>query len=106
MFLTGLAPNLLALELVKETVNVDITWTQWLVGFLPVGIILLLIGLGGGLVAILLGVFRASKFSPEAVLGVYDGLTIAFLFFWMIGIISSIQRSETGPMSAMTATKA
>lgn len=43
MFLTGLAPNLLALELVKKTVEIDISWTQWLVGFLPVGVILLLV---------------------------------------------------------------
>jgi L-tartrate/succinate antiporter len=41
MFLTGLAPNLLALELVKETVQLEISWTQWLLGFLPVGVILL-----------------------------------------------------------------
>ena len=41
MFLTALAPNLLALELVKETVQIDISWTQWLMGFLPVGVILL-----------------------------------------------------------------
>ncbi len=41
MFLTGLAPNLLAVELVNKTVNVRITWVQWFVGFLPVGVILL-----------------------------------------------------------------
>jgi len=42
MFLTALAPNLLAVELVRKTVKVDITWTQWAVGFLPVGLLLLL----------------------------------------------------------------
>ena len=41
MFLTALAPNLLALELVKKTANVDITWMQWFVAFAPVGIVLL-----------------------------------------------------------------
>jgi L-tartrate/succinate antiporter len=41
MFLTGLAPNLLAVELVNKTVAVNISWTTWLVGFLPVGIVLL-----------------------------------------------------------------
>ncbi len=41
MFVTGLAPNLLALELVKQTVNIDISWTTWMLGFLPVGVILL-----------------------------------------------------------------
>jgi L-tartrate/succinate antiporter len=42
MFLTALAPNLLALELVKKTANVDITWMQWFVAFAPVGITLLI----------------------------------------------------------------
>lgn len=41
MFITSLAPNLLALNLVKETVNVEISWMQWFIGFLPVGLILL-----------------------------------------------------------------
>jgi L-tartrate/succinate antiporter len=40
MFLTALAPNLLALEIVKTTTSTNITWTQWAVGFLPVGLIL------------------------------------------------------------------
>jgi L-tartrate/succinate antiporter len=43
MFLTALAPNLLAVELVRKTIKVDISWTQWLVGFLPVGLPLLLL---------------------------------------------------------------
>jgi L-tartrate/succinate antiporter len=42
MFLTALAPNLLALELVKKTAKIDITWTQWFVSFAPVGILLLI----------------------------------------------------------------
>jgi L-tartrate/succinate antiporter len=42
MFVTALAPNLLALELVKKTVGVDVTWSRWAVGFLPVGAILVL----------------------------------------------------------------
>lgn len=42
MFLTALAPNLLALELVKKTAGVDITWMQWFMAFVPVGIVLLL----------------------------------------------------------------
>ena len=40
MFLTALAPNLLAVELARKIAHVDITWTQWLIGFLPVGILL------------------------------------------------------------------
>jgi L-tartrate/succinate antiporter len=42
MFLTALAPNLLAVELVRKTVKVDISWAQWAVGFLPVGVVLML----------------------------------------------------------------
>lgn len=41
MFLTALAPNVLALSLVKKTVNLDIAWAEWFVGFAPVGIILI-----------------------------------------------------------------
>ena len=40
MFITSLAPNLLALELVNKTAKISISWTEWFTGFLPVGIIL------------------------------------------------------------------
>jgi L-tartrate/succinate antiporter len=43
LFLTGLAPNLLALEIVRKTAKVDISWSAWLVGFLPVGVLLLVV---------------------------------------------------------------
>ena len=43
MFLTGLAPNLLALSLVKTTAKIDITWTEWFMGMAPVGIGLFLV---------------------------------------------------------------
>ena len=42
MFLTALAPNLLAIELAQKTAKVDISWTQWFMAFAPVGILLLL----------------------------------------------------------------
>jgi L-tartrate/succinate antiporter len=42
MFLTGVAPNLLALELIRKTLHIEITWMGWFRGFLPVGVILLL----------------------------------------------------------------
>jgi L-tartrate/succinate antiporter len=41
MFLTGLAPNLLAIELASKIAHVEITWVGWLIGFLPAGILLL-----------------------------------------------------------------
>jgi L-tartrate/succinate antiporter len=43
MFLTGLAPNLLAVELVKKTANVELDWVGWFVAFAPVGILLLVL---------------------------------------------------------------
>lgn len=43
MFLTGLAPNLLAIELVKKTAKIDFSWGQWFVAFAPVGIMLLVL---------------------------------------------------------------
>lgn len=41
MFLTGLAPNLLALELAQKTAKVEVTWVQWFTAFAPVGVLLL-----------------------------------------------------------------
>jgi len=41
MFLTGLAPNLLAIEMVSRTAHVGLTWTQWFMAFLPIGVLLL-----------------------------------------------------------------
>jgi L-tartrate/succinate antiporter len=43
MFVTALAPNLLALAMVRNTVGIEITWTEWFLGFLPVGVILILL---------------------------------------------------------------
>jgi len=40
MFLTALAPNLLALNLVKQITKIDISWTEWFMGIAPVGILL------------------------------------------------------------------
>jgi len=42
MFITSLAPNLLALAIVQKIAKVSITWTEWFVGFLPVGLLLFL----------------------------------------------------------------
>ncbi len=43
MFITSLAPNLLATELAKKVTHTDISWMQWFIAFLPVGIVLLLL---------------------------------------------------------------
>jgi L-tartrate/succinate antiporter len=41
MFLTALAPNLLAVELVRKTAKIEIAWMDWFMYFAPVGILLL-----------------------------------------------------------------
>ena len=41
MFLTALAPNLLAVELVRKTAQIEIAWIDWFMYFAPVGILLL-----------------------------------------------------------------
>jgi L-tartrate/succinate antiporter len=41
MFLTALAPNLLAVELVKKTAKIELGWVEWFINFAPVGILLL-----------------------------------------------------------------
>jgi L-tartrate/succinate antiporter len=43
MFLTALAPNPLAVELVRKTSNVDITWMEWFTAMAPFGIVMLLV---------------------------------------------------------------
>jgi len=42
LFLTAFAPNLLALEFLKKTANIEIGWGQWFLAFAPVGVPLLL----------------------------------------------------------------
>jgi L-tartrate/succinate antiporter len=43
MFLTALAPNLLAIELVNKTAKLSFTWMGWFTAFAPVGILLLVL---------------------------------------------------------------
>ncbi|MBX7213735.1 MAG: anion permease [Thermoflexales bacterium] len=43
MFITALAPNLLAIDAVTKGVKYTITWPEWAIGFLPAGIILMLV---------------------------------------------------------------
>jgi L-tartrate/succinate antiporter len=43
MFLTALAPNLLALEIAQKTAHVSIGWMEWFMAFAPVGIPLLIV---------------------------------------------------------------
>jgi L-tartrate/succinate antiporter len=41
LFLTALAPNLLAVELVRKTAKIELAWMDWFIAFAPVGILLL-----------------------------------------------------------------
>src|ERR1017187_1392472 len=43
LFLTALAPNVAALAIAKKTAGVDVNWSQWFIGFAPLGILLLAI---------------------------------------------------------------
>ena len=43
MFVTALAPNTLALSVMRQTAGVTVTWLDWFVGFAPVGFLLLLV---------------------------------------------------------------
>lgn len=42
LFLTALAPNLLAVDFARKIGRVEISWTQWFLAFAPAGMILLL----------------------------------------------------------------
>src|SRR6266545_5750157 len=43
LFLTALAPNAAALSIAKKIAGVDVGWSQWFVGFAPLGILLLIL---------------------------------------------------------------
>ena len=43
LFLTGMAPNVLMLTIVTRMTGITISWTEWLQGFAPVGLTLLLV---------------------------------------------------------------
>jgi hypothetical protein len=40
-------------------------------------------------------VFGLGKVSPQIIMLVWLGVTVLFLFFWMIGLLTELQRSET-----------
>jgi L-tartrate/succinate antiporter len=42
MFLTANAANLFAVSLLRETAGISVGWTEWALGFLPVGLVLFL----------------------------------------------------------------
>jgi len=52
------------------------------------------VGVAGGLGGVLAGIFALADKPPAVMLVVWDLLVAAFLFFWMIGLINELQRSE------------
>jgi ABC-2 type transport system permease protein len=58
-------------------------------------------GLVSGLAGILIGFFVLGEKSPTGLLIAWDAFTCVFLFAWMIGLVSEIQRSETIDISRM-----
>ena len=41
MFVTALAPNTLAVSVMRQTAGVTVSWLDWFVGFAPIGVVLL-----------------------------------------------------------------
>lgn len=60
-----------------------------------------LIAVAGGLGGVLAGAFALAKAPPTVMLLVWDLLVGAFLLFWMIGLITELQRSETVDIGRM-----
>jgi anion transporter len=43
LFLTALAPNAAALAIAKKTTGIEVAWSNWFIGFAPLGILLVLL---------------------------------------------------------------
>jgi hypothetical protein len=54
-----------------------------------------LLSLGGGIAGVLLGAFTAGKLAPNVLMLVWDGFTVGFLFFWLLGLMAELQRAES-----------
>ncbi len=62
---------------------------------------LLILGVVSGVSGVLIGFFLLAERSPTSLLLAWDAFFGVFLFAWMIGIVSEIQRSETIDISRM-----
>jgi hypothetical protein len=60
-----------------------------------IAVIALVIGIAGIGVGMLAGAFALAKAPPRVMLVVWDLIIGVFLFLWLAGIVSEIQRSET-----------
>ncbi len=57
--------------------------------------LLLLLAFMSFLSAIPVGQYVVHEYSPLVLLAIWDGLACVFLLFWMIGVVTELQRSET-----------
>jgi hypothetical protein len=64
-----------------------------ILAIMMVGIALLAAGLC--LIFFLVGLFALGQASPAVLLYVWDGLVVAFLFFWLVGLVAELQRPES-----------
>jgi ABC-2 type transport system permease protein len=83
-------------------------WLRWRLssnqvrrsGFLGaiIAAILTVMRIMGGIVTfiagLLVGVFALRQAEPMVVMAVWDGVVVGFIFFWMIGLMSELQRTE------------
>ena len=54
----------------------------------------LIVALGAFTAAVLVGLFLLGDVSPAVIMYVWDGLVVAFIFTWMMGLVIELQRAE------------
>jgi hypothetical protein len=67
-------------------------------GALVTGIVTILVTVAGGamlIAGLLVGSLALRAVAPNAVMAVWDGVIVAFLFFWLTGLIVELQRSDS-----------
>jgi ABC-2 type transport system permease protein len=53
-----------------------------------------LLAAGGFVGLLLVGLYALPQAPPPVLMYVWDGLVVAFLFFWLVGLLTELQRSE------------
>jgi ABC-2 type transport system permease protein len=61
----------------------------------------LLMALTGGVAGLAAGATAMAHASPRTAMFIWDGLAAAFLFFWLIGLVTELQRSEIIDLSRL-----
>jgi ABC-2 type transport system permease protein len=68
------------------TVNAVLMAILAVLGFILAGVLFV--------VCLLVGLFALDEAAPDVFLYVWDGLVVAFLFFWFTGLLTDLQRAE------------